>query len=90
MTVHGRVKGRTGLRVVVKALDPSAGQLHGLVKELSDEIQIQVKDGCSGTSPAPFYSLAMWAQVSTPAAPEQGPEGPTPEFSICRVLGSGV
>lgn len=42
MTVHGRVKGRTGLRVVVKALDPTAGQLHGLVKELSDEIQIQV------------------------------------------------
>lgn len=43
MTVHGRVKGRTGLRVVVKALDPKAGQLHGLAKELSDEIQIQVK-----------------------------------------------
>ncbi|GAB1291073.1 Nuclear pore membrane glycoprotein 210 [Apodemus speciosus] len=42
MNVHGRVKGRTGLRVVVKALDPSAGQLHGLGKELSDEIQIQV------------------------------------------------
>ncbi|XP_011362768.1 nuclear pore membrane glycoprotein 210 [Pteropus vampyrus] len=42
MTVHGRVKGRTGLRVVVKALDPTAGQLHGLAKELSDEIQIQV------------------------------------------------
>ncbi|XP_036893348.1 nuclear pore membrane glycoprotein 210 [Sturnira hondurensis] len=42
MTVHGRVKGRTGLRVVVKALDPKAGQLHGLAEELSDEIQIQV------------------------------------------------
>ncbi|XP_066097864.1 nuclear pore membrane glycoprotein 210 isoform X2 [Saccopteryx bilineata] len=42
MTVHSRVKGRTGLRVVVKALDPTAGQLHGLAKELSDEIQIQV------------------------------------------------
>ncbi|EDL91358.1 nuclear pore membrane glycoprotein 210 [Rattus norvegicus] len=42
MNVHGRVKGRTGLRVVVKALDPTAGQLHGLGKELSDEIQIQV------------------------------------------------
>ncbi|XP_036204850.1 nuclear pore membrane glycoprotein 210 isoform X4 [Myotis myotis] len=42
MTVHGRVRGRTGLRVVVKALDPTAGQLHGLAKELSDEIQIQV------------------------------------------------
>ncbi|XP_052575710.1 nuclear pore membrane glycoprotein 210 [Peromyscus californicus insignis] len=42
MNVHGRVKGRTGLRLVVKALDPTAGQLHGLGKELSDEIQIQV------------------------------------------------
>ncbi|XP_076972518.1 nuclear pore membrane glycoprotein 210 isoform X2 [Tamandua tetradactyla] len=42
MNVHGRVKGRTGLKVVVKALDPTAGQLHGLAKELSDEIQIQV------------------------------------------------
>ncbi|XP_028342525.1 nuclear pore membrane glycoprotein 210 isoform X2 [Physeter macrocephalus] len=42
MNVHGRVKGRTGLRVVVKALDPTAGQLLGLAKELSDEIQIQV------------------------------------------------
>lgn len=43
MNVHGRVKGRTGLRVVVKALDPTAGQLYGLGKELSDEIQIQVR-----------------------------------------------
>uniref|UniRef100_A0A7N5KGU2 Nucleoporin 210 n=2 Tax=Ailuropoda melanoleuca TaxID=9646 RepID=A0A7N5KGU2_AILME len=42
MNVHGRVKGRTGLRVVVKALDPTAGQLLGLAKELTDEIQIQV------------------------------------------------
>uniref|UniRef100_A0A8C4M890 Nucleoporin 210 n=1 Tax=Equus asinus asinus TaxID=83772 RepID=A0A8C4M890_EQUAS len=42
MNVHGRVKGRTGLRVVVKALDPAAGQLHGLARELSDEIQVQV------------------------------------------------
>nr|XP_045008482.1 nuclear pore membrane glycoprotein 210 [Jaculus jaculus] len=42
MNVHGRVKGRTGLRVVVRALDPTAGQLHGFSKELSDEIQIQV------------------------------------------------
>uniref|UniRef100_A0A8C5V2D1 Nucleoporin 210 n=1 Tax=Microcebus murinus TaxID=30608 RepID=A0A8C5V2D1_MICMU len=44
MDVLGRVKGRTGLRVVVKALDPTAGQLRGLAKELSDEIQIQVFD----------------------------------------------
>ncbi|XP_003463919.2 nuclear pore membrane glycoprotein 210 isoform X2 [Cavia porcellus] len=42
MAVHGRVKGRTGLRVVVRAQEPRAGQLHGLARELSDEIQIQV------------------------------------------------
>ncbi|KAI4532567.1 hypothetical protein MG293_017832 [Ovis ammon polii] len=42
MNVLGRAKGRTGLRVVVKALDPTAGQLLGLAKELSDEVQIQV------------------------------------------------
>ncbi|XP_060036296.1 nuclear pore membrane glycoprotein 210 isoform X2 [Erinaceus europaeus] len=42
MNVLGRAKGRTGLRVVVRALDPTAGQLQGLSKELSDEIQIQV------------------------------------------------
>lgn len=47
MNVHGRVKGRTGLRVVVKALDPAAGQLHGLARELSDEIQVQVRDRCA-------------------------------------------
>lgn len=48
MNVHGRVKGRTGLRLVVKAMDPTAGQLHGLGKELSDEIQIQVRGrGCN-------------------------------------------
>uniref|UniRef100_A0A8C9USF1 Nucleoporin 210 n=1 Tax=Spermophilus dauricus TaxID=99837 RepID=A0A8C9USF1_SPEDA len=45
MSLLGRAKGRTGLRVVVKALDPSAGQLHGLAKELSDEIQVQVPTG---------------------------------------------
>ncbi|XP_047390661.1 nuclear pore membrane glycoprotein 210 [Sciurus carolinensis] len=42
MSVHGRARGRTGLRVVVKALDPAAGQLYGHGRELSDEIQIQV------------------------------------------------
>ncbi|KFO36369.1 Nuclear pore membrane glycoprotein 210 [Fukomys damarensis] len=42
MAVHGRVKGRTGLRVVVRAQEPRAGQLYGLARELSDEIQIQV------------------------------------------------
>ncbi|XP_028906828.1 nuclear pore membrane glycoprotein 210 [Ornithorhynchus anatinus] len=42
MNVYGRVKGRTGLKVVVKALDPALEQFFGLAKELSDEIQIQV------------------------------------------------
>ncbi|XP_025060322.1 nuclear pore membrane glycoprotein 210 isoform X2 [Alligator sinensis] len=42
MVVYGKVKGRTGLKVVVKALDPSAGQFYNMERELSDEIQIQV------------------------------------------------
>ncbi|KAK2534436.1 Nup210 [Columba livia] len=42
MDVYGRVKGRTGLKVVVKALDPAANQFYNMAKELSDEIQIQV------------------------------------------------
>lgn len=50
MNVLGRAKGRTGLRVVVKALDPTAGQLLGLAKELSDEIQIQVRGGRAGAA----------------------------------------
>ncbi|XP_072798047.1 nuclear pore membrane glycoprotein 210 isoform X2 [Vicugna pacos] len=51
MNVHGRAKGRTGLRVVVKALDPTAGQLLGLARELSDEIQIQVFEKLRVLSP---------------------------------------
>ncbi|XP_060621976.2 nuclear pore membrane glycoprotein 210 [Anolis sagrei] len=39
--VYGRGKGRTRLKVVVKILDPSAGQFYHMT-ELSDEIQIQV------------------------------------------------
>ena len=50
MNVLGRAKGRTGLRVVVRALDPTAGQLLGLAKELSDEIQIQVRVGQTGVA----------------------------------------
>uniref|UniRef100_A0A663MMQ2 Nucleoporin 210 n=1 Tax=Athene cunicularia TaxID=194338 RepID=A0A663MMQ2_ATHCN len=42
MDVYGRIKGRTGLKVVVKVLDPSANQFYNMAKELSDEIQIQV------------------------------------------------
>ncbi|NXA33455.1 PO210 protein, partial [Eudromia elegans] len=40
--VYGRVKGRTGLKVVVKVLDPAADQFYNMARELSDEIQIQV------------------------------------------------
>ncbi|NXH54879.1 PO210 protein, partial [Rhabdornis inornatus] len=40
--VHGRVKGRTGLKVVVKVLDAAANQFYNMAGELSDEIQIQV------------------------------------------------
>ncbi|NXC88609.1 PO210 protein, partial [Cercotrichas coryphoeus] len=40
--VHGRVKGRTGLKVVVKVLDAAANQFYNMARELSDEIQIQV------------------------------------------------
>uniref|UniRef100_A0A8B9BSN0 Nucleoporin 210 n=1 Tax=Anser brachyrhynchus TaxID=132585 RepID=A0A8B9BSN0_9AVES len=42
MDVYGRVKGRTGLKVVVKVLDPAANQFYNMARELSDEIQIQV------------------------------------------------
>lgn len=48
MSVHGRGRGRTGLRVVVRALDPTAGQLQDLAAELSDEIQIQVRAAAQG------------------------------------------
>ncbi|NWY62728.1 PO210 protein, partial [Chionis minor] len=44
MDVYGRVEGRTGLKVVVKALDPAANQFYSMARELSDEIQIQVYD----------------------------------------------
>lgn len=42
MSVTGRTGGRTGLKVVLKATDPKAGQLEGNLQELRDEIQIQV------------------------------------------------
>lgn len=43
MMVTGRTRGRTGLKVVLRATDPDAGQLVGNLQELTDEIQIQVK-----------------------------------------------
>lgn len=43
MRVTGRTRGRTGLKVVLRVTDPLAGQLVGNLRELTDEIQIQVK-----------------------------------------------
>ncbi|KAK5613945.1 hypothetical protein CRENBAI_014064 [Crenichthys baileyi] len=44
MTVTGRTRGRTGLKVVLRVSDPDGQQLEGNVQELGDEIQIQVYD----------------------------------------------
>uniref|UniRef100_A0A6Q2XNQ1 Nucleoporin 210 n=1 Tax=Esox lucius TaxID=8010 RepID=A0A6Q2XNQ1_ESOLU len=41
MSVTGKTKGRTGLKVVLKVTDPKVGQLEGNLVELSDELQIQ-------------------------------------------------
>uniref|UniRef100_A0A8D0H3J3 Nucleoporin 210 n=1 Tax=Sphenodon punctatus TaxID=8508 RepID=A0A8D0H3J3_SPHPU len=51
MEVYGRGKGRTGLKVVVKSLDPTAEQFHNMARELSDEIQIQVFEKLSLIAP---------------------------------------
>ncbi|XP_071407089.1 nuclear pore membrane glycoprotein 210 isoform X2 [Pithys albifrons albifrons] len=48
--VYGRVKGRTGLKVVVKVLDPAANQFY-IAEELSDEIQIQVFENLQLVTP---------------------------------------
>lgn len=44
MSVTARTRGRTGLKVVLRVNDHKAGQLVGNHQELSDEIQIQVKE----------------------------------------------
>lgn len=58
MTVTGRARGRTGLKVVLRVNDPMAGQLMGNLEDLRDEIQIQVSPwlyGIQGTKkPSPF------------------------------------
>uniref|UniRef100_A0A3B3TDL5 Nucleoporin 210 n=1 Tax=Paramormyrops kingsleyae TaxID=1676925 RepID=A0A3B3TDL5_9TELE len=51
MSVRGQAKGRTGLKVVVRAVDPQAGHLAGDAEELSDELQIQVYDKLRLLSP---------------------------------------
>ncbi|KAJ8016202.1 hypothetical protein DPEC_G00004740 [Dallia pectoralis] len=52
MSVTGKNKGRTGLKVVLKVTDPKAGQLEGNLMELSDELQIQVYDKLHMLNPA--------------------------------------
>ncbi|GCC21839.1 hypothetical protein chiPu_0000225 [Chiloscyllium punctatum] len=42
MFVYSQMKGRTGLKVIVKATDPAGGQFENNARELSDEMQIQV------------------------------------------------
>ncbi|XP_034551492.1 nuclear pore membrane glycoprotein 210 isoform X2 [Notolabrus celidotus] len=42
MRVTGRTRGRTGLKVLLRVTDPLAGQLVENLRELTDEIQIQV------------------------------------------------
>lgn len=44
MKVTGRTRGRTGLRVVLRVTDPNAGQCVSNLKELTDEIQIEVQE----------------------------------------------
>lgn len=51
MTVTGRTRGRTGLKVVLRVNDPTAGQLVGDLVELKDEIQIQVYDKLNMLNP---------------------------------------
>uniref|UniRef100_A0A3Q3D8P4 Nucleoporin 210 n=1 Tax=Hippocampus comes TaxID=109280 RepID=A0A3Q3D8P4_HIPCM len=44
MSVTGRTRGRTGLKVVLRVVDPVLGQLADNLPELEDEVQIQVYD----------------------------------------------
>ncbi|XP_056129550.1 nuclear pore membrane glycoprotein 210 [Lampris incognitus] len=44
MSLTGRTRGRTGLKVVLRATNPEEGKLEGNLQELSDEVQIQVYD----------------------------------------------
>ncbi|KAJ3587076.1 hypothetical protein NHX12_013466 [Muraenolepis orangiensis] len=44
MSVTGRTRGRTGLKVLLRVTDPQTGQLAGRAQELSDEVQVQVYD----------------------------------------------
>ncbi|XP_056357549.1 nuclear pore membrane glycoprotein 210-like [Oenanthe melanoleuca] len=60
--VHGRVKGRTGLKVVVKVLDAAANQFYNMARELCDEIQIQSpSEGTLGSAPVWVRSVQTQA-----------------------------
>uniref|UniRef100_A0A673WM22 Nucleoporin 210 n=1 Tax=Salmo trutta TaxID=8032 RepID=A0A673WM22_SALTR len=52
MSVTGKTKGRTGLKVVLKVTDTKAGQLEGNLLELIDELQMQVYDKLHMLNPA--------------------------------------
>uniref|UniRef100_A0A4W3IEM5 Nucleoporin 210 n=1 Tax=Callorhinchus milii TaxID=7868 RepID=A0A4W3IEM5_CALMI len=52
MNVFSKTKGRTGLRVVVRAVDPAAGSFENQAQELSDEIQIEVFEKLHLLSPS--------------------------------------
>lgn len=43
MMVTARARGRTGLKVALRATDLDGGQLAGNLLELTDEIQVQVR-----------------------------------------------
>lgn len=43
MMVTARARGRTGLKVALRATDLDGGQLAGNLQELTDEIQVQVR-----------------------------------------------
>ncbi|XP_053325422.1 nuclear pore membrane glycoprotein 210 [Spea bombifrons] len=52
MNVYAKDKGKTGLKVMVRATDPAAKQFYGDAEELSDEITIQVFEELHLLSPS--------------------------------------
>ncbi len=77
MRVTGRTRGRTGLKVVLKVTDPEAGQLVGNLRELSDEIQIQVQH-CG------YISLHGDASEKNNVCVSVCPEHQYYKYCICR------
>ncbi|XP_061422874.1 LOW QUALITY PROTEIN: nuclear pore membrane glycoprotein 210 [Lethenteron reissneri] len=51
LVLRGRAQGRVVLKVTVRATDPKAGQFEGGVRELTDEVQIQVFEKLEITNP---------------------------------------